>query len=156
MLSIWLITCHQNLTESAIENEILFSLSWERENLLSQEGRAGTFNSRSSQELQLYLHFDTGTEPKAQSVNQSMILRWANWNAELISTWSFCLLLFSYLVNFLLPESQKPKCLQRVRKCPFSQHSIHFWYSCSIPTGCTAQYQRKGAILIIAVVTIKP
>lgn len=100
--------------------------------------------------------FDTGTEPKAQSVNQRMILCWANWNAELISTWSFCSLLFSYLVNFLLPESQKPKCLQRVRKCPFPQHSIHFWYSCSIPTGCTAQYQRKGAILIIAVVTIKP
>lgn len=156
MLSIWVITCYQKLTQSAIENEILFSLSWERENLLSQEGRAGMFNSRSSQELQLYLHFDTGTEPKAQSVNQSMILHWANWSAELISTWSFCLLLFSYLVNFLLPESQKPKCLQGVRKCPSPQHSIHFWYSCSIPTGCTAQYQRKGAILIIAVVTIKP
>ena len=156
MLSIWLINCYQKLTESAIENEILFSLSWETENFLSQEGRAGTFNSRSSQELQLYLHFNTGTELKAQSVNQSLILCWANRGAELISMWSFCVLLFSYLVNFPLPESQKPKCLQRVRKSPSPQHGIHFWYSHLIPAGCTAQYQRKGAILIIAVVTIKP
>lgn len=156
MLSIWLITCYQNLTESAAEKEILFSLSWEIENLLSHEGRASTFSSRSSRELQLYLHFDARTELKAQSVNQSMIQCWANRNAELISMWSFCLLLFSYLVNFSLPESQKSKCLQRVRKSPSPQQGIHFWYSHSIPTGCTAQYQRKGAILIIAVVTIKP
>lgn len=155
-LSIWLITCYQKLTESAIENEVLFSLPGEIENLLNQGGRAGTFNSRSSTRVATNLHFDTGTETNTRTVNQSMILCWANSSVELINRWSFCLLLFSYLVNIPLPESQKPKCLQRVRKSPSPQHCIHFWYSRSIPTGCTAQYQRKGAILIIAIVAIKP